>query len=79
MVYEVGQKVIISMNPNEQIHSDQEIWDYQGMDSKVVMRKIIAYGLNNTRRGVYYQLEGVKSSKGLPFSFLEEQLIPINA
>lgn len=73
---DVGQNVIICLNPKEQIHSDQEIWDYQGMDTTVVMRKIIAYGIDGNRRGAYYQLEGVKSSKGIPFSFLEEQLIP---
>ena len=77
MIYEVGQKVIISLDPNEQIHSIHEVWDYQGMEATVCKRKIIGSGKLGAVRGTYYQLEGVKSKMGQPFSFLESQLLPL--
>lgn len=78
MIYEVGQPVVINLNPTEQIHSIQEVWDYQGKESTVSRRKIIAYGRGGAQRGAYYELEGVVSKKGMPFFFLEEQLTPLN-
>ena len=76
MIYEVGNKVIIMLNPNEQIHTHQEVWQYQGQEAKVSRRKILAYGRGGTSRGTYYELEGVKSKMGVPFCFLEDQLLP---
>lgn len=78
MVYEVGYKVRIKLDPNEQIHSAQEVWKFQGHEAKISRRKIIAYGRGNMQRATYYQLEGVKSKMGVPFSFIEEQLMLIN-
>ena len=75
MIYEVGNTVRIALNANEQIHSNQEVWEYQGEERKVSRRKIISYGMNNLSRGAYYELEGVVSGMGCPFAFLEEQLI----
>lgn len=78
MIYEVGKRVRVNLNEGEQIHSIQEVWNFQGVESKISRRKILAYGVNGLRRGTYYELEGVKSQRGLPFSFLEDQLILIN-
>lgn len=78
MIYEVGDKVRVNLNSGEQIHSIQEVWNFQGKETTVVRRKILAYGNRGMSRGTYYQLDGVNSEKGLPFSFLEDQLIPVN-
>lgn len=75
MIYEVGNKVRIKLDPNEQIHSIQEVWKFQGTESKISRRKIIAYGRASLARGTYYELEGVNSKMGVPFSFLEDQLV----
>ena len=78
MIYEVGNKVRIKLDPNEQIHSAQEVWNYQGKEARISKRKIIAYGSRGLQRATYYQLEGVMSKMGKPFSFMEEQLTLIN-
>ena len=78
MVYEVGNKVRIKLDPNEQIHSAQEVWKFQGQEARISKRKIIAYGSRGLQRATYYQLEGITSKMGMPFSFMEEQLILIN-
>lgn len=78
MIYEVGNKVRVNLNAGEQIHSIQEVWNYQGHEAKISRRKILAYGKVGLQRGTYYELEGVKSRMGVPFGFLEEQLILIN-
>ena len=77
-IYEVGNKVRINLNAAEQIHSIQEVWKFQGQEARVSKRKILAYGINGSRRGTYYELEGIKSSMGLPFGFLEDQLVLID-
>ena len=78
MIYEVGNKVRISLDPNEQIHSTQEVWNHQGKEAKISRRKIIAYGSRGLQRATYYELEGIRSEMGMPFSFMEEQLTLIN-
>lgn len=60
MNYEVGDRVRVNLNANEQIQSIQEVWKFQGVEST----------------GTYYQLDGISSEMGLPFSFLAEQLLP---
>lgn len=78
MIYEVGNKVRVNLNAGEQIHSNQEVWNFQGVETTISRRKIIEYGPSGLRRGTYYELEGVKSRMGLPFGFLEEQLMLID-
>lgn len=75
MIYEVGNKVRINLNAGEQIHSIQEVWSFQGHEARISRRKIIAYGRAGLQRGTYYELEGVNSKMGVPFSFLEDQLV----
>ena len=77
MIYEVGNKVRVNLNASEQIHSIQEVWKFQGVETTIKRRKILAYGHRGLSRGTYYQLEGVNSKMGLPFSFLEDQLVPV--
>ena len=76
MTYEEGQKVIITLNPNEQTQSNGEVWKHQGEQHVVAKRKVIAYGRTGKQRGAYYELEGVVSDMGVPFGFLEDQLQP---
>lgn len=78
MMYNIGDRVIVSLDPNEQIHSIHEVWDYQGHEATVCKRKIIGTGKLGAVRGTYYQLEGVNSKMGMPFSFLESQLLPLH-
>lgn len=78
MIYEVGNKVRINLNAGEQIHSIQEVWDFQGVEARVTRRKILAYGKVGQQRGTYYELQGVKSKMGVPFGFLEDQLVLVN-
>ena len=77
MTYEVGNKVIVALDPNEQIHTHQEVWKFQGQEHKVSKRKIISYGRGGLQRATYYELEDVKSSMGVPFCFMENQLKPV--
>ncbi len=77
MIYEVGDKVRVNLNANEQIQSIQEVWKYQGAVSTIVRSKMLAYGNRGMSRGTYYQLDGISSESGLPFSFLAEQLLPV--
>jgi hypothetical protein len=78
MIYEVGNKVRVNLDPNEQIHSAQEVWNHQGKEARISRRKIIAYGARGLQRATYYELEGINSRMGVPFSFMEEQLTLIN-
>ena len=78
MIYEVGNKVRINLNAGEQIHSIQEVWKYQGCEAKISRRKILACGKVGQQRGTYYELQGVKSKMGVPFGFLEDQLVLVN-
>ena len=77
MIYEVGNRVIVALDSNEQIHTNQEVWKYQGEEHKVSRRRIISYGPRGLSRGTYYELEGVVSDMDVPFCFLEDQLKPV--
>lgn len=73
----VGDNVRIMLDPNEQMQSNRGVWEHQGEEHKITRRRVIAYGLGKTTRGVYYELEGVQSEMGVPYGFLEEQLVPL--
>lgn len=77
MILNVGDNVRISLDPNEQIHSIQGVWNYQGRETRVSRRKVVSCK-DGKARGIYYELEKVVSDAGLPFAFLEEQLVPID-
>lgn len=78
MIYEVGDLVKVALNPGGQIGSADEVWKYQGATKKISRRKTVYYGKGNHQLGIYYELEGVTSNMGVPFGFLEEQLVPAN-
>lgn len=78
MAYEIGSKVLIRLDPNEQIKSIQEVWNFQGKEATIAKKKVIGTGKLGAARGTYYELNGVYSQMGVPFSFLEEQLIPLD-
>ena len=73
----VGDSVIVVLDPNEQIQSNRELWKYQSQEHRISRRKVISYGRGGCTRGVYYELDGVVSEMGVPFGFLEEQLVSI--
>ena len=78
MTMAVGNKVLVTIAPNEQIPTNSEVWKYQGQERVISRRRIIAYGRGGCTRGTYYELEGVNSDMGVPFGFLEEQLVQID-
>ena len=76
MRFNEGDRVKIMLNTKEQIPSVKEVQAFQGHEAAVSKKKIIHYGRGNATIDVYYELEGVNSKMGIPFAFLEAQLVP---
>ena len=74
----VGAKVMVALDHAEQIPTNKQLWEYQGQERVISRRRIIAYGRGGCTRGTYYELKGVVSEMGVPFGFLEEQLVPLD-
>ena len=65
-----GTFVIIKYDPNS--HTPNEIAKrYDGSES--VVTRVKNYGA----RGTYYELEGIVSQMGIPYSFVESDLVEV--
>lgn len=74
MTIPIGARVMVAIPSKEQIPSNP-IKVLDGNIFTVRNFKIVNSGANKTARRTYYTLDGAESKKGVPYVFLEEDLI----
>ena len=74
MTIPIGAKVRVEIPLKEWIPNNP-LADLNGKEFVVKSFKIIDTGANKTTKRTYYTLDGAESKKGIPYSFLEEELI----
>lgn len=71
-----GDRVIVSFNEKEQTKGNP-VRDLNGQEFTIQRVREISYGTSGALRDTEYYLEGVVSPYGIPYAFLEGNLIKV--
>ena len=72
----VGDSVIVRFSEKEQTKGNP-VRSLNGQQFVIERVREIVYGTSGALRGTEYYLEGVVSPYGIPYAFIEEQLVKI--
>ena len=72
----VGDKVIVTFSEKDQTKGNP-VRGLNGQEFTIERIREIVYGTSGALRGTEYYLEGVVSPYGIPYAFIEEQLVKI--
>ena len=72
----VGDKVIVRFSDKEQTKGNP-VRSLNGQQFEIERVREIVYGTSGALRGTEYYLKGVVSPHGIPYAFIEEQLVRI--
>ena len=72
----VGDKVIVRFSERDQT-TGNPTRTLNGQEHTIARVREITYGTSGALRGTEYYLEGVISPYGMPYAFIEEQLVRI--
>lgn len=72
----VGDKVIVRFSDKEQTKGNP-VRNLNGQQFEIERVREIVYGTSGALRGTEYYLKGVASPHGIPYAFIEEQLVRI--
>lgn len=74
MTIPIGARVLVAI-PSKEMIPNNPLKKLNGKEFVVRNFKIVDTGINKTSKRTYYTLDGAESKKGIPYSFLEEELI----
>ena len=72
----VGDKVIVRFSEKEQTRGNP-VRNLNGQQFEIERVREFVYGTSGAMRGTEYYLKGAVSPYGIPYAFIEEQLVKI--
>lgn len=72
----IGQEVIISFDPKDH-YTGNPARQFNGQTAIIKKKNHLKYGSRHSNYSILYELEGIESEFGIPYSFVADQLLPI--